>query len=120
MLAAVYMSTTAPDTLRPPPGTSTSASDGNSSAATTAGHPRGREEYSAPSVPLKLVVADAVKRWFEDTYQDAQRGDVKQQALLAQMYAEGYGCDRNLRAAKEWSEKASSKGYHMRGVYCEL
>lgn len=78
------------------------------------------EEHAVPPVPLKLVVADAVKRWFEDTYQDAQRGDVKQQALLGQMYAEGYGCEKNMRAAREWSEKAGSRGYQMRGVYCEL
>ncbi len=37
-------------------------------------------------IPLKYVVQEAVKRWFEDTLQEASRGDVKQQALLGEMY----------------------------------
>lgn len=62
----------------------------------------------------------AVKRWFEDTYQEATRGDVKQQALLGQMYAEGYGCEKDPKAAKEWADRAVTRGYRMQGVYCEL
>lgn len=62
----------------------------------------------------------AVKRWFEDTYQEAMRGDIKQQALLGQMYAEGYGCEKDPKAAKEWTERAAGRGYRMQGVYCEL
>lgn len=73
-------------------------------------------------VPLKYVVQEAVKRymgaelfisistcswkysclqrfldarWFDDTLSEAQRGDVKQQALVGQMYAEGFGCQRD-------------------------
>ena len=30
-------------------------------------------------VPLKQLIAEAVKRWFEETLVEAQRGDVKQQ-----------------------------------------
>ncbi|KAG2499403.1 hypothetical protein HYH03_002977 [Edaphochlamys debaryana] len=71
-------------------------------------------------IPLKYVVQEAVKRWFEDTLLEAQRGDVKQQALLGEMYKEGYGCQKDARAAKEWSDKAASRGYKMQGVYCEL
>ncbi|KXZ56069.1 hypothetical protein GPECTOR_2g951 [Gonium pectorale] len=71
-------------------------------------------------VPLKYVVQEAVKRWFEDTLLEAQRGDVKQQALLGEMYKEGYGCQKDVRAAKEWSDKAAARGYKMQGVYCEL
>jgi hypothetical protein len=40
-------------------------------------------------IPLKYVVQEAVKRWFEDTLLEAQRGDVKQQALLGEMYKVG-------------------------------
>ncbi|PNW75677.1 hypothetical protein CHLRE_12g536500v5 [Chlamydomonas reinhardtii] len=71
-------------------------------------------------IPLKYVVQEAVKRWFEDTLLEAQRGDVKQQALVGEMYKEGYGCQKDARAAKEWSDKAASRGYKMQGVYCEL
>jgi TPR repeat protein len=62
----------------------------------------------------------AVKRWFDDTYTEATRGDVKQQALLGQMYAEGYGCEKDPKAAAEWSQRAANRGYKMQGVYCEL
>jgi TPR repeat protein len=61
-----------------------------------------------------------VRRWFNDSLQEALRGDVKQQALVGQMYAEGYGCEQDLRAAREWAEKAEHRGYDMQGVYCEL
>jgi TPR repeat protein len=71
-------------------------------------------------VPLKQVVDDAVQRWFQDTLSEAERGDIKQQALLGQMYAEGYGCQKDQRLAKHWSEKARQRGYRMKGVYCEL
>lgn len=77
-------------------------------------------EYAPAPVALKIVVADAVRRWFDDTLQDARRGDVKQQALVGQMYAEGYGCEQNPKAAKEWTDKAKERGYRMLGVYCEL
>ena len=44
----------------------------------------------------------------------------KQQALLGQMLVEGYGCERDAAAGKEWSDKARRRGYRMAGVYCEL
>lgn len=75
---------------------------------------------SPEPVPLKYVVQEAVKRWFDDTLQEAQRGDVKQQALLGQMYAEGYGCPKDSKLAKEWTDRASSRGYKMAGVYCSM
>eukprot|EP00879_Flechtneria_rotunda_P004967 GHRR01005243.1.p1 GENE.GHRR01005243.1~~GHRR01005243.1.p1 ORF type:complete len:172 (+),score=65.70 GHRR01005243.1:228-743(+) len=71
-------------------------------------------------VPLKLVVQDAVKRWFTEALAEARRGDIKQQALVAQMYAEGYGCQRDLQQSRLWAERARSRGYQMAGVYCEL
>lgn len=71
-------------------------------------------------MPLGTVIEDAVKRWFEDTYRDAQRGDVKQQALLGQMLAEGYGCEQDMEAAEEWTERARKRRYRMQGVYCQL
>jgi len=42
-----------------------------------------------------------VRRWFEDTLIEAQRGDVKQQALLSQMYAEGFGVEKDPQAAAQ-------------------
>lgn len=44
----------------------------------------------------------------------------KQQALLGQMLMEGYGCDRDPVAGREWIDKAKRRGYRMEGVYCEL
>lgn len=89
-----------------------------SSAAPTASSGSGAS--GAAPVPLKAVVHAAVARWFQDTLAEAQRGDTKQQALLAQMLAEGYGCERNAKAASEWAAKAERRGYRMKGVYCEL
>lgn len=93
-------------------------SNGPSSSAT----PDAKMAEAAPTttVPLKMVVTEAVKRWFDDTLQEATKGDIKQQALLSQMYAEGYGCEKNPKAAKEWADRAKSRGYMMKGVYCEL
>lgn len=73
-----------------------------------------------PTAPLSVVVTDAVKRWYQDAEREAARGDVKQQALLAQMLTEGYGCHADLEAAKGWADKAKRRGYRMRGVYCSI
>jgi TPR repeat protein len=77
-------------------------------------------EVQPEPVPLKALINEAVKRWFDDTLLEAQRGDVKQQALLGQMYAEGYGCTKNPKAAKDWTDRASARGYRMEGVYDAL
>ena len=44
----------------------------------------------------------------------------KQQALLGQMLLEGYGCEADPVAAKEWIDKARRRGYRMSRVYCEI
>lgn len=41
---------------------------------------------------------------------------MKQQALLAQMYAYGYGTNKDIKAAARWAEKARLHGYRMKGV----
>ncbi|KAI8463228.1 MAG: hypothetical protein J3K34DRAFT_527153 [Monoraphidium minutum] len=74
----------------------------------------------ALTIPLKDVVEAAVERWFEDTLVEAQRGDTRAAALLAQMYAQGYGTARDASAAAKWAERARLRGYRMKGVYCEL
>lgn len=72
------------------------------------------------SAPLALVVSDAVRRWFADAQREAEKGDVKQQALLGEMMREGYGCDRDPAGGQEWADKSRRRGYSMSGVYCEL
>ncbi|GBF98124.1 hypothetical protein Rsub_10871 [Raphidocelis subcapitata] len=90
---------------------STSSSGANSSGSSGA----------APApVPLKYVVQAATRRWFEETLAEARNGDVKQQALVAQMLQQGYGTDRDPAAAARWADKARRRGYRMNGVYCEL
>eukprot|EP00210_Caulerpa_lentillifera_P007578 g7238.t1 len=78
------------------------------------------EISEATALPLTGVVTEAVKRWYDDTLRDAQRGDVKQQAMLGQMLNEGYGCVKDPVAAAEWTERARKRGYQMDGVYCKL
>lgn len=78
--------------------------------------PRRSVTHSHSRTFIAPHVCVQVRRWFEDTLIEAQRGDVKQQALLAQMYAEGYGCQKDLQAAAAWAEKARLRGYKMKGV----
>ncbi|RWW74387.1 hypothetical protein BHE74_00017705 [Ensete ventricosum] len=47
------------------------------------------------SVPLKEVVADCARRWFQDALKEARAGDVSMQVLVAQMYHSGYGVTKN-------------------------
>ena len=76
-----------------------------------------------------MVVTDAVRRWFVETSKEASKGDVvsllvvirscagntaplplltnlrlvqKQQALVGQMLCEGYGCNPDPAAGREW------------------
>lgn len=93
------------------------SSNGTSTTSTPAPPNSGA---SPPRAPLSAVVTDAVKRWYQDVEREAERGDVKQQALLAQMLTEGYGCVADPEAARTWSDKAKRRGYRMRGVYCTI
>ena len=40
----------------------------------------------------------------------------KQQALLGEMLAEGYGCEPNAATSKIWIDKARKRGYRLAGV----
>ncbi|KAK9810453.1 hypothetical protein WJX72_010920 [[Myrmecia] bisecta] len=73
-----------------------------------------------PSVPLAAVVTEAVRRWYLETHKEAVKGDVKMQALLGQMLIDGYGCEADPVAGKEWVDKARRRGYRMSGTYDEL
>ncbi|KAK3236524.1 hypothetical protein CYMTET_53341 [Cymbomonas tetramitiformis] len=70
--------------------------------------------------PLRDVVANAIERWFRETWEAAQSGDHRQMALLGEMYAEGYGCQKNLEAAEQWTERAKQGRAVRAGVYCTL
>ncbi|CAL9099369.1 unnamed protein product [Musa textilis] len=59
------------------------------------------------SVPLKEVVADCARRWFQDVLKEARAGDVSMQVLVAQMYRSGYGVAKNEKKANVWITKAS-------------
>ncbi|KAM0953785.1 putative tetratricopeptide-like helical domain superfamily [Dioscorea sansibarensis] len=64
-------------------------------------------EESQGRLPLSEVVADCVKRWFQDTLKEARNGDTTMQVLVGQMYHSGYGIPRNEQKAKAWLTKAS-------------
>ena len=115
----------ATSTLRTANGNGAVAADATAAPAApspSSSAPAGPSSSTAapPTAPLSVVVTDAVKRWFQDAEREAARGDVKQQALLAQMLTEGYGCSADLEAAKGWADKAKRRGYRMRGVYCSI
>ncbi|CAL9165804.1 unnamed protein product [Musa hybrid cultivar] len=58
-------------------------------------------------VPLKDVVADCTRRWFQDALKEARAGDAAMQVLVGQMYHSGYGVPRNEQKAYTWISKAS-------------
>ncbi|KAF3787393.1 hypothetical protein EJ110_NYTH12186 [Nymphaea thermarum] len=67
---------------------------------------RGSEE-TPDRVPLSEVVADCVKRWFQDTLREAKSGDSAMQILVGQMYYSGYGVARDVQKGRAWLTKAS-------------
>ncbi|ERM95583.1 hypothetical protein AMTR_s00023p00110940 [Amborella trichopoda] len=58
-------------------------------------------------LPLSEVVADCVKRWFQDTLKEARAGDSSMQVLVGQMYYSGYGIPRDAQKGRAWLTKAS-------------
>ncbi|URE41174.1 hypothetical protein MUK42_30563, partial [Musa troglodytarum] len=56
-------------------------------------------------VPLKEVVADGTRRWFQDALKEARVGDAAMQVLVGQMHHSGYGVLKN-----------DQKGYAIRGT----
>jgi len=62
--------------------------DGSSNGRIAAGE--GRQ-------PLSEVVADCVRRWFQDTLKEAKSGDVNMQVLVSQMYHSGYGVPKDAQ-----------------------
>ncbi|XP_060964613.1 uncharacterized protein LOC133033637 [Cannabis sativa] len=57
--------------------------------------------------PLSLVVADCVKRWFQDTLKEAKTGDTAMQVLVGQMYFNGYGVAKDPQKGRSWIGRAS-------------
>lgn len=48
-------------------------------------------------LPLSEVVADCVKRWFQDTLKEAKAGETAMQVLVGQMYCSGYGLPKDAQ-----------------------
>ncbi|XAR68749.1 hypothetical protein NMG60_11000107 [Bertholletia excelsa] len=59
------------------------------------------------TMPLSRVVADCVKRWFQDTLKEAKAGDVSMQVLVGQMYYNGYGVPKDAQKGRIWMNRAS-------------
>ncbi|KAK1284995.1 hypothetical protein QJS10_CPB20g00190 [Acorus calamus] len=85
-------------------------------ATTSSRERRGREDRRMEGgggggeerrTPLAEVVADCVKRWFQDTLREAKLGDTGMQVLVGQMYTSGYGIPKNPQKGKAWITKAS-------------
>ncbi|WOL16314.1 hypothetical protein Cni_G25101 [Canna indica] len=64
-------------------------------------------EQQKDRVPLKDVVADCTKRWFQDALKEARGGDAAMQVLVGQMYHSGYGIPKIDQKANSWISKAS-------------
>ncbi|GAB4856279.1 hypothetical protein Ancab_014207 [Ancistrocladus abbreviatus] len=57
--------------------------------------------------PLSAVVADCVRRWFQDTLKEAKAGDTNMQVLVSQMYYSGYGVPKDAQKGRLWMTRAS-------------
>ncbi|XP_078179334.1 sel1 repeat protein isoform X2 [Carex rostrata] len=68
---------------------------------------RGGGNEQEVRVPLSEVVADCVRRWFNEALKEARAGDTAMQVLVGQMYHSGYGVPKNDQKARVWIEKAS-------------
>lgn len=66
-------------------------------ASSSRGIRRGMDERKMQEgrVPLKDVVADCTRRWFQDSLREAKAGDAAMQVLVGQMYQSGYGVSKN-------------------------
>jgi hypothetical protein len=90
--------------------------------------PRIRSEQSESAVepqfvkamPLREVVADCEKRWFEQTLKAAKNGDVAMQSLVGQMFCSGYGVTANLKKGKLWLQKAAESDMEARSLLASL
>ncbi|CAA3033008.1 uncharacterized protein LOC111368525 [Olea europaea subsp. europaea] len=58
-------------------------------------------------LPLAEVVADCVKRWFQDTLKEAKAGDTAMQVLVGHMYCSGYGVPKDTQKGRAWINRAS-------------
>ncbi|CAA2998177.1 uncharacterized protein LOC111368525 [Olea europaea subsp. europaea] len=58
-------------------------------------------------LPLSEVVADCVKRWFQDTLKEAKAGETAMQVLVGQMYCSGYGIPKDAQKGRAWINRAS-------------
>ncbi|KAL2900005.1 putative sel1-like repeat-containing protein L18 [Bienertia sinuspersici] len=72
----------------------------NGSSSSNNGREAGRQ-------PLSEVVADCVRRWFQDTLKEAKGGDANMQVLVSQMYFSGYGVPKDPQKARVWMTRAS-------------
>lgn len=71
------------------------------------GSSNGRISAGEARQPLSEVVADCVRRWFQDTLKEAKSGDVNMQVLVSQMYYSGYGVPKDAQKGRLWMTRAS-------------
>ena len=56
---------------------------------------------------LKDIVRELTTKWFQETLEEAEGGNVEMMQLAAQMLHEGYGCLKDPAAAKEWMKRST-------------
>ncbi|KAL3695237.1 hypothetical protein R1sor_009313 [Riccia sorocarpa] len=71
-------------------------------------------------VPLKEVVADCERRWFEATLKAARSGDVSMQSLVGQMFCSGYGVAPDLKKGRLWLQKSAEVDKEARLLLASL
>lgn len=69
------------------------------------------KEGEGVRLPLRAVVAECVRRWFEEYLMAAEAGDPEIQLLVGHMFILGYGVERDPAKGRIWLEKAA-RGDH--------
>jgi len=79
-----------------------------------------QEPQFAKAMPLREVVAECERRWFEQTLKAAKSGDTSSQCLVGQMFCSGYGVPLNVKKGKCWLQKAAETDMEARSMLASL
>ncbi|GLC67974.1 hypothetical protein PLESTF_000629700 [Pleodorina starrii] len=87
-------------------GSSSSTIPGSSSNNNNGGGAGGGASKGRVGTPLRLAVEECQAEWFVEEMEEARSGNPVSMALVGQMLIQGYGCERELAAGREWVARA--------------
>ncbi|CAM6028958.1 unnamed protein product [Sphagnum balticum] len=72
------------------------------------------------AIPLKQVVAECERQWFDQTLKAAKAGETAMQTLVGQMLCSGYGASVNVKEGILWLQKAAEKDQEAQNLLASL